>query len=121
MMKTYKYRLYPTKKQERLLNEQLALCTELYNAALQERKDAYQMRGLSITFTQQCAELPAIKAIRPEYEPIYSQVLQDVLQRVDKAFKAFFLRVKAGQAPGYPRYKSHFRYASLTYPQSGFC
>ena len=120
MKKTYKYRLYPTGKQERVLNEQLALCTELYNAALQERKEAYQLCGKSITFTQQCAQLPAIKAIRPEYEAIHSQVLQDVLHRVDKAFKAFFLRVKAGQVPGYPRYKSKFRYASITYPQTGF-
>jgi hypothetical protein len=98
MKKAYKYRLYPTKKQERLLHEQLVFCTELYNAALQERKDAYTMCGLSITFTQQCAQLPAIKEIRPEYEAIYSQVLQDVLHRVDKAFKAFFRRVKAGQS-----------------------
>lgn len=120
MKKTYKYRLYPTKKQERLLNEQLALCTELYNAALQERKEAYLLCGKSITFTQQCAQLPVIKELRPEYEAIYSQVLQDVLHRVDKAFKAFFSRVKAGQTPGYPRYKSRFRYASLTYPQTGF-
>jgi putative transposase len=120
MKKAYKYRLYPTKKQERVLNEQLALCTELYNAALQERKDAYQMCGKSITFTQQCAQLPAIKTIRPEYESIHSQVLQDVLHRVDKAFQAFFRRVKAGQQPGYPRYQSRFRYASLTYPQTGF-
>ena len=120
MKKAYKYRLYPTKKQERWLNEQLALCAELYNAALQERKDAYALCCKNITFTQQCAQLPAIKEIRPEYEAIHSQVLQDVLHRVDKAFKAFFLRVKAGQTPGYPRYKSRFRYASLTYPQTGF-
>jgi len=120
MKKAYKYRLYPTKKQERVSYEHLALCAELYNAALQERKDAYKMCGKSITFTQQSAQLPAIKEIRPEYEAIYSQVLQDVLQRVDRAFKAFFRRVKAGQTPGHPRYKSSFRYASLTYPQTGF-
>ena len=103
-----------------MLNEQLALCAELYNAALQERKEAYRLCGKSITFAQQCAQLLGIKAIRPEYEAIYSQVLQDVLHRVDKAFKAFFSRVKAGQTPGYPRYKSRSRYASLTYPQKGF-
>ena len=120
MRKTYKYRLYPTKNQERMLNEQLALCAELYNAALQERKDAYKMCGKSITFTHQCAQLLAIKAIRPEYKSIYSQVLQDVLHRVDKAFKAFYRRVKAGQTPGHPRDKSQSRYVSLTYPQTGF-
>jgi putative transposase len=103
-----------------VLHEQLVLCAELYNAALQERKDAFRICGKTITFTQQCAQLIGIKEIRPEYEAIYSQVLQDVLHRVDKAFKAFFRRVKSGQTPGYPRYKSGFRYASLTYPQTGF-
>jgi putative transposase len=120
MRKAYKYRIYPTKKQQRLLHEQLALCAELYNAALQERRDAYRMCGKSITYPQQAAQLPAIKALRPEYEAIYSQVLQDVLRRVDKAFKAFFHRVTAGLTPGYPRYKPRYRYGSLTYPQSGF-
>jgi putative transposase len=120
MKKAYKYRIYPTKKQARLLTEQLALCAELYNAALQERRDAYKLCGKSISFTQQSAQLPDIKAARPEYEAIYSQVLQDVLHRVDKASGAFFRRVKAGQQPGYPRFKSRFRYDSLTYPQTGF-
>ena len=120
MRKAYKYRIYPTKKQERMLNEQLALCAELYNAAIQERRDAFRMCGKSITYTQQAAQLPDIKVLRPEYEAIYSQVLQEVLRRVDKAFKAFFHRVKTGLTPGYPRYKTRFRYASLTYPQSGF-
>jgi len=120
MKKAYKYRIYPTKKQAQLLNEQLALCADLYNAALQERRDAYKLCGKSISFTQQSAQLPDIKAIRPEYEAIYSQILQDVLHRVDKAFQAFFRRVKARQQPGYPRFKSRLRYDSLTYPQSGF-
>jgi putative transposase len=120
MKKAYKYRIYPTKKQERMLNEQLALCAELYNAALQERRDAYWMCGKSISYTQQAAQMPEIKVLRPEYEAIYSQVLQDVLRRVDKAFQAFFSRVKVGRTPGYPRYKSKQRYGSLTYPQSGF-
>ena len=120
MKKAYRYRIYPTKKQARLLHEQLALCAELYNAALQERRDAWRMCGKSITFTQQSAQLPQIKQIRPEYEGIFSQVLQEVLHRVDKAFQAFFRRVRAGLTPGYPRYKSRYRYGSLTYPQSGF-
>ncbi len=120
MKKAYRYRIYPTKKQARVLHEQLALCAELYNAAVQERRDAWRMCGKSITFTQQSAQLPHIKLDRTEYEGIYSQVLQDVLHRVDKAFKAFFRRIKAGQKPGYPRFKSRSRYASLTYPQFGF-
>jgi len=120
MKKAYRYRIYPNKKQVHVMQEQLALCAELYNAALQERRDAWRMCGKSITFTQQSAQLPHIKQVRPEYEGIYSQVLQDVLHRVDKAFKGFFRRVKAGQTPGYPRFKSRSRYGSLTYPQFGF-
>ena len=96
------------------------LCRELYNAALQERRDAYRMAHVSIGYNQQAAQLPEIKEIRPEYADIHSQVLQDVLRRVDKAFKAFFRRVKEGQAPGYPRFQGYGRYVSFTFPQSGF-
>ncbi|HEY6411435.1 MAG TPA: hypothetical protein VIY29_28580, partial [Ktedonobacteraceae bacterium] len=78
------------------------------------------MGGKSITFTAQSAQLPDIKELRPEYKAIYSQVLQDVLHRLDKAFKDFFRRVKSGEVPGYPRFRAWFRYDSLTYPQSGF-
>src|SRR3989442_10116381 len=88
MKKAYRYRIYPTKKQETILNGQLALCCELYNAALQERREAYRMCGQTISFTHQSAQLPEIKVVRPEYEAVYSQVLQEVLHRVDKAFKA---------------------------------
>jgi len=81
MKRAYKYRVYPTKKQARVLHEHLALCAELYNAALQERRDAYWKCDKSITYTQRAEPLPEIKALRPEYEAIYSQVLQDVLRR----------------------------------------
>jgi putative transposase len=121
MKKTFRYRLYPTKKKQgTILTEQLALCCELYNVALQERRDAYRMCGKSITFTQQSAQLPSIKEVRPEYKTIYSQVLQAVLHRVDYAFRAYFRRIKAGKKPGYPRYRSRLRYSRLTYPQTGF-
>lgn len=116
----YKYRLYPTKKQAEKLQEVLNRSRELYNAALQERRDAYRMAHVSIGYTQQAAQLPEIKEIRPEYADIHSQVLQDVLRRVDKAFKAFFRRVKNGERPGYPRFQGFGRYDSFTYPQSGF-
>src|SRR5258708_25906626 len=111
---------FPTKHQEAILCTQLALCCELYNAGLEERREAYRMGGKSITFTAQSVQLPDIKELRPECEGIYSQVLQDVLHRLDKAFKAFFRRVKNGEVPGYPRFKPWFRYNSLTYPQFGF-
>ena len=59
---------------------------------------------MSVTVAQQSAQLPAIKEVRPEYRDIHSQVLQDVLTRLDRAFQRFFARVKAGEKPGYPRF-----------------
>ncbi len=117
--KTYQYRIYPTKKQIRILNEWLALCCEIYNAALDERTSAYRMAGVSLSYEHQSAELPACKQVRPELNDVPSQVLQDVVKRVDRAFDNFFRRVEAGQTPGYPRFKSRFRYDSLTFKQYG--
>lgn len=120
VLRAYTYKLYPTNKQKTRLQDILNLCRELYNAALQERRDAYRMAHVSIGYSQQAAQLPEIKEMREDVAGIHSQVLQDVLRRVDKAFKAFFRRVKAGQAPGYPRFQGSGRYDSFTFPQSGF-
>jgi putative transposase len=120
ILKAYKYRLYPTTRQAERLQEVLDRCRELYNAALQERRDAYHMAQVSIGYHQQAAQLPEIKEIRLEYADLHSQVLQDTLKRVEKAFKAFFRRVKNGEKPGYPRFQAYGRYDSFTYPQSGF-
>jgi transposase len=118
--RTYKFRLYPTRKQAQALQWTLDRCRELYNAALQERKEAYKYARVSINYEHQANQLPDIKAIREEYNGIHSQVLQDTLRRVDKAFKAFFRRAKNGEKPGYPRYQGYNRYDSFTYPQTGF-
>jgi putative transposase len=121
MKKAFKYRLYPTKQQEETLFWTLARCRELYNAALAEWKEAYRMSGTSVSYYEQKRDLPEIKAeIREEYQQIHSQVLQDVLLRLDKAFKAFFRRIKDGEEPGYPRFQGRNRYDSFTYPQGGY-
>jgi putative transposase len=120
MLKSFKYRLSPTKKQAQALQWTLDRCRELYNAALQERRDAYRMVGKSINYYDQANQLPEIKDIREEYRDIYSQVLQDVLRRVKKAFDSFFRRCKNGEEPGYPRFQGYNRYDSFTFPQSGF-
>ena len=117
MNKAFKYRLYPTRKQRDALQLTLDRNRELYNAALQERRDAWSMSRVSVTYEMQSAQLPELKKIRPEYKEIYSQILQDTLKRVDKAFKNFFRRVKAGQTPGYPRFQGYDRYDSFCYPQ----
>ncbi len=97
----------------------LRRCHELYNAALQERRDAWHTCRKSIIFAHQSGQLPAIKETRPEYQDVHSLVLQDVLTRLDRAFVAFFRRVQAGEKPGYPRFQRGSRYHSFTYKQFG--
>jgi putative transposase len=97
----------------------LALC-ELYNASLQERRDAYRMAGVSISKSDQEKQLPEIKQENPRLARIHSQVIQEALRRVDLAFQHFFRRVREGQVPGFPRFRSRSRYDSFTYKQSGF-
>ena len=118
--KACKYRVYPTRTQEHRLLWTLTRCRELYNASLQERRDAWRMRQVALHYYDQAVQLPAIKQERPEYADMYSQVLQDVLRRVEKAFQGYFRRLKAGQKPGYPRFQGRNRYDSFTYPQLGF-
>ncbi len=97
----------------------LRRCRELYNAALQERKEAWEKCRARVTIAGQSAQLSGIKDVRPEYRDIHSQVLQDVLTRLDHAFQAFFRRLREGQTPGYPRFQGSNRYDSFTYKQSG--
>jgi putative transposase len=117
--KTYKYRLSPTPEQEPALETVLWRCRTLYNVALEERKTAWEGRGISVGYYEQKAELPDLKAACPEYADINAQVLQDVILRLDRAFQAFFRRLKAGEKPGYPRFQGRNRYNSFTYPQYG--
>ena len=118
MLKTYKYRLYPTRKQRDKLNWTLETCRTLYNSALVDRKNFYERTGKSLSYGKQAGILKHDKLIIPYLKDIHSQVLQDVLIRVDKAYKAFFRRLKEkkGKA-GYPRFKPFGRYDSITYPQ----
>jgi putative transposase len=119
-MITYKYRLYPNKIQRQLLVNTLESCRVLYNCALEQRKTAYKQFKISLNYNTQAKELKTLKKYVSEYKEIYSQVLQNVLLRLDDAFKKFFDRVKSGEKPGYPRFKGRGWYDSFTYPQSGF-
>src|SRR5215472_18265918 len=113
--KTYKEKLRPTPSQERALEMVLWRCRTLYTTALEQRSTAWERCHVSVTRYQQEAELKAIRAEFPEYEAIHSHILQDVLARLDKTFQAFFRRLKAGETPGYPRFKGHNRYRSFTF------
>src|SRR2546430_9299045 len=103
--KAYRYRIYPTRAQTERLEWILRRCRELYNAALLERREAYRLTGHSPGYYAQKRQLPAVKAVRPEYREIGSQILQDVIQRVERAFAAFFRRCKEGDTPRYPPFR----------------
>jgi putative transposase len=118
--KAFRYRLNPTKKQARLLEEQLAECRWLYNELLEQRKVAYEDLGTSLTKYQQLMFLPLLKGERATLAHVHSQVLQNVVDRLDKAFQGFFRRCKEGEKPGFPRFRGVHRYLSFCYPQSGF-
>src|SRR5262245_35079564 len=118
MLRTFEYRLYPNKQQRRLLEQQFEECRWLYNHLLAERRDAWEQRQESLRYYDQATSLPALKAQRLSLAQVNAQVLQNVAVRIDLAFKAFFRRVKAGEAPGYPRFRGQGRYDSITYPQA---
>ena len=118
-MKSFKYRLYPTRKQEQLLINTLNTCRHTYNDALEQRKEAYQNTQKTLTYNQQANNLAKNK--NHYQSQVYSQVLQNVLKRLDKSYKRFFDRCKQGtKKAGFPRFKSFNRYRSFTYPQLGF-
>jgi len=120
-MKAFKYRIYPTKGQQRVLNQLLEECRWLYNKTLEHRKQAWEQEQRKVDWYETKRMIPVYKkTTRPTLSKVYSQVLQNVTERVDLAFKAFFRRLKAGETPGHPRFKSYGRYDSMTYAQTGF-
>jgi putative transposase len=119
-VKAYKYKLRLNARFLAACERTLEVCRELYNSALQERRDAWQINHVSVNYHTQRAQLPEIKAAREDVAAVYSQVTQDVLRRVEQTFQAFFRRVTAGETPGYPRFKGRDRFDSFCYPQSGF-
>lgn len=118
--KSFQFRLYPTKKQAKVLQSLLDECRWLYNELLAQRKLAYEDLEVSLTKYQQSMFLPDLKEERPSLKNVHSQVLQNIVDRLDKAFQAFFRRCKAGENPGFPRFRGVHRYNSFCYPQSGF-
>jgi putative transposase len=113
-VRTHRYRLLPTAKQHRALERILESQRLLYNAALHERVDAWQKRELSITWYDQCKSLTQIRADdRDGYGALPVRLSRATLWRLDTAFQGFFRRVKAGQTPGFPRFKPMTRWASF--------
>jgi len=119
MIRSYKYRIYPTKSQITILNNTFEICRKVYNNTLALRKNAWGCDHKSLTLFDTHYYLKQWKIDQPELKTVYSQVLQHVQFRVDFAFQAFFRRLKSGETPGYPRFKGRGRYNSITYPQWG--
>jgi putative transposase len=119
IIKTYKYRLYPSPVQLRLLEETLETCRRWYNTCLAERKDSWEQEHRTVGKYEQ---LRHVKEYRRENENagrVHSHILQVVVADLDKAFQAFFRRVKAGEAPGYPRFKGANRFDSFGLKEYG--
>jgi len=111
--RTYRYRLYPTRRQAQALEQQLGEACDLYNAALQHRRDAWHEQGRSVSLYDQDAELKTLRAegiLDPEVS-FNSQ--RATLRRLDRAMQAFYRRCKAGEKPGYPRFRSRQRFDTL--------
>ena len=115
------FRIYPIPGQEAILVEWLGLHCELYNAAIQERRDAWKRCGIGVNYVAQANQLPEIKALRPELLVMGAHALQATLRRADLAFQHYFDRVKAKKdgsrrKVGYPRFKARARFKGWTYP-----
>jgi len=110
--------LYPDRVQERQLDETLETCRLVYNSLVNDRKFQYDTAKVSVGRYTQQAYLPVWKKDHAELKAVYSQVLQDVVHRVDLAFKAFFDRAARGEKPGFPRLKSEGQYDSITFTQN---
>lgn len=115
MLRSYKLRLNPTAKQRVSLEGILALSCDLYNAALQERRDAWNIRRENISCYHQFGELTEIRAIDPDIKAVSADIAREPLRRVDRAFQSFFRRCKSGEKPGYPRFRSKSHYDSFAF------
>ncbi len=117
--KTFKYRLYPTPPQARLLAQVLDVCRHWYNMCIEDRKLAWELERRSVTKGQQEKTAIRYRAAFPKAQAVYSHTMQVVCDDVDKAYQAFFRRVKAGETPGYPRFKGYYHFDSFGFKQYG--
>src|SRR5439155_6245827 len=112
VLRTFRYQLKPTSKQVRLLQAVLEICREIYNAGLQERREAWRLERKKISYYDQSASIKEIRTFRPDVEAIAFVFVRESLRRLDFAFQNFFRRCSSGESPGYPRFKSPDRFDS---------
>jgi putative transposase len=119
IVKTYKYRLYPSKAQELLLEQTLETCRRWYNTCLAERKEAYETKKRTVGKFAQLRKVKELKQSNLYAANIHSHILQVVVQDLDKAFQSFFRRIRSGETPGYPRFKGRDRFDSFGLKEYG--
>jgi putative transposase len=117
MFRSYKFLLRLTSKQLAAITAMLEDHRMLYNAALEERREAWRMRKVSCSFYSQDAQLKEIRAADPRYARWAFTSERATIRRLDRAFAAFFRRVKAGESPGFPRFKGHGRFDSVEWEE----
>ena len=115
MIRSYRFRLYPNTQQRRALDRILEIHRQLYNAALQERSEAWKRCHISIGYTDQANQLKDIRQFDDDAAWLNYSSTQQTLRRLDKAFEAFFRRVKNGEKAGYPRFKGKRWFKSVCY------
>lgn len=113
MVRTFRYPLLENKAQREVIEGWRRACQQLYNGALQERRDAWKLQRVSINYSRQTAELTELRQQDPAWKQVPVEVARSALHRVNRAFQAFFRRVKTGEKPGYPRFRSLDRYDSV--------
>ena len=118
MTRNFQYRIYPTGNQEKQMNSILIVCMRLWNYFLDQKSTTYKTTKKSISCFTQIKEIPKLAIKDPSIKEVYSQTMQEVPRRLDKAFQAFFRRCKSGETVGFPRFKHKDRYNSFTYPQN---
>ena len=117
----FRYRLYPTPRQIDALEKNISTACFLYNKLLEARIKAYENGKKSLHKFDMNNHIVKMKRKHPELKAVHSQALQNVSDRIDKAYQNFFRRVEEGKGKaGFPRFKPFGRYKSITYPQSGF-
>ncbi|MGW0396216.1 RNA-guided endonuclease InsQ/TnpB family protein, partial [Streptomyces sp. NPDC003042] len=121
MIRAYKFLMRPTVGQAIGLGEMLRDHRSLYNGALQERRDAYRhVSKTSVKYGQQSGQLKDVRAFDPERQGRWSfSSQQATLRRLDKAFSAFFRRIKSGDTPGYPRFRGVNWFDTVDFPKDG--
>jgi putative transposase len=117
--KAFKYRLYPTRQQDAAMSAMRETHRRLYNDALAERKQAWEQEQRSVSYGEQAARVKPARTTNPFLAATNFSSCQATLRRLDKAFGAFFRRIKARETPGYPRFKGRNRFDTVAFPSYG--